>query len=326
MANLNIAERRLPQDGRIQTVVRGKVIDLRVSTMPTLDGESVVLRVLDRESVALDFGSLGIEGHDLAQLDTMLSNPNGVLLVTGPTGSGKTTTLYAALTQLNSPEKKILTVEDPIEYRLSGINQVQVKPSIGLSFAHVLRAMLRQDPDIIMIGEIRDDETAEIAVQAALTGHLVLSTLHTNDAASTITRLIDMGVQDFLLTSTLTGVVAQRLVRRLCTHCREEVRAMPEVVEQFGLDRLRHNGDVVLYRAMGCERCGHRGFAGRTTITEVLVMTDELRQLIVRGAGAHDLSRAASDCGMTTMLDNGLAKAMAGATTLEEVLRVTREK
>jgi general secretion pathway protein E len=325
MANLNIAERRLPQDGRIQMVVRGKVIDLRVSTMPTLDGESVVLRVLDRESVALDFASLGIDGLNLARLDAMLSHPNGVLLVTGPTGSGKTTTLYAALTQLNNPEKKILTVEDPIEYRLSGINQVQVKPGIGLNFAHVLRAMLRQDPDIIMVGEIRDGETAEIAVQAALTGHLVLSTLHTNDAASAITRLIDMGVQDFLLTSTLTGVVAQRLVRRLCGHCREEVKAMPEVVGQLGLDRLGQDGDIIVYQAKGCDQCGGRGFSGRTSIIEVLVMTDELRGLMLRGAGARELSRAASEDGMTTMFDDGLAKALAGTTTLEEVLRVTRE-
>jgi general secretion pathway protein E len=325
MSNLNIAERRLPQDGRIQMVVRGKVIDLRVSTMPTLDGESVVLRILDRDSVALDFASLGMAGPNLERLETMLSHPNGVLLVTGPTGSGKTTTLYAALTRLNSPEKKILTVEDPIEYRLSGINQVQVKPGIGLSFAHVLRAMLRQDPDIIMVGEIRDGETAEIAVQAALTGHLVLSTLHTNDAASAITRLMDMGVQDFLLTSTLTGVVAQRLVRRLCGNCREKVEVIAQVIEQLGLERFQRDGDIVLYQPKGCDQCGGRGYSGRTSIVEVLTMTDDLRHLMLQGAGARELSQAASDGGMTTMFDDGVAKAMAGTTTLEEVLRVTRE-
>jgi general secretion pathway protein E len=325
MARLNIAERRLPQDGRMQMVVRGKVIDLRVATMPTLDGESVVLRILDRESIALDFASLGIGKGALEKLNAMLSHPNGVLLVTGPTGSGKTTTLYAALTQLNSPEKKILTVEDPIEYRLAGINQVQVKPGIGLSFAHVLRSMLRQDPDIIMVGEIRDGETAEIAVQAALTGHLVLSTLHTNDAPSSIARLIDMGVPDFLLTSTLTGVVAQRLVRQLCLHCREGEKAMPELVKQFGLDRLGPAGEIVLYQAKGCPQCGGRGFSGRTSIMEALVMTDELRHLVLRGAEARELARAASEGGMASMFDDGLEKVLAGTTTLEEVMRVTRE-
>jgi general secretion pathway protein E len=245
--------------------------------------------------------------------------------VTGPTGSGKTTTLYTALVQVNSPEKKILTVEDPIEYQLDGINQIQTKPGIGLSFANVLRHILRQDPDIVMIGEIRDVETAEIAVQAALTGHLVLSTLHTNNAAGTITRLLDMGVDDFLLTSTLNGVAAQRLVRTLCPHCRRAEAAMPEVVRQLGLDRFATNGEVILHHPVGCEACNDSGYFGRTCLVEVLIVSDQIRRQIMQRAEATELHRTAVSEGMRTMYDDGVQKALAGITTLEEVLSVTRD-
>jgi general secretion pathway protein E len=317
-----IAERRLPQDGRIKLAIRGVPIDFRVSTVPTMHGEGVVLRVLDRSGVELDFAKLGISGQNLETYRSVLERPHGVFLVTGPTGSGKTTTLYASLVTLNSPEKKLLTVEDPIEYQLEGVNQIQVQPSIGLSFAHVLRSILRQDPDIIMIGEIRDVETAEIAVQAALTGHLVLSTLHTNDAAGTITRLLDMGVEDYLVTSTLNGVAAQRLVRRLCTACRRRERALPELVEQLGLGRYVA---VELWQAVGCEACNGTGYRGRTSLVETLVVDDEIRRLILRRAEAKELQRAALAGGMSSMYEDGLRKALTGVTTIAEVLRVTRD-
>jgi general secretion pathway protein E len=325
MARLNIAERRLPQDGRIKLAVRGTPIDLRVSTIPTMYGEGVVMRVLDRQGVALDFAKLGIAGQNLEAYEEILGRPNGVFLVTGPTGSGKTTTLYAALTRLNSPEKKILTVEDPVEYHLEGINQIQVQPSIGLSFAHVLRSILRQDPDIIMIGEIRDVETARIAIQAALTGHFVLSTLHTNDAPSAITRLLDMGVEDYLLTSTMTGVASQRLVRTLCPNCREAEPALPELVEQLGLRRYANEREIMVYRPQGCAQCSHSGYYGRTGLIETLQISDSIRRLILRRVEAMELMKAAIDDGMQTMYDDGMRKALAGETTIEEVLRVTRD-
>ena len=325
MAKLNIAERRLPQDGRIKLAVRGTPIDLRVSTIPTMYGEGVVMRILDRQGVKLDYASLGIRERNLEAYEEILGRPNGVFLVTGPTGSGKTTTLYAALTSLNSPEKKILTVEDPIEYHLEGVNQIQVKPSIGLTFAQVLRSILRQDPDIIMIGEIRDVETARIAIQAALTGHLVLSTLHTNDAVSAITRLMDMGVEDYLLTSTLTGVAAQRLVRTLCRNCRVAEAALPELVTQLGLNRYINGSDAVVYRPGSCELCGGSGFYGRTGLVEALVMTDAVRRLILHRGEAKELQQVAVEEGMRTMYDDGMMKALAGETTIEEVLRVTRD-
>ena len=324
MAKLNIAERRLPQDGRIKLVVRGTPIDLRVSILQTMHGEGVVMRILDRESVKLDFTSLGITGPNLETYLQALERPNGIFLVTGPTGSGKTTTLYASLVRLNNPDKKLITVEDPIEYQLDGINQIQVKPNIGLSFANVLRSILRHDPDIVMIGEIRDVETARIAVQAALTGHLVLSTLHTNDAASTIARLLDMGVEDYLLTSTLNGVAAQRLVRMLCPHCRIEERALPEVIDQLGLGRYR-DGEITIYRPGGCEHCDDTGYFGRTTVVESLVVTGAIRRLILQRSEAGELLRVAVESGMQTMYDDGMLKALEGVTTIEEVLRVTRE-
>ncbi len=325
IARLNIAERRLPQDGRVKLAIRGVPIDLRISTMPTMHGESVVLRVLDSHGAKLDFASLGIGGRNLERYLDILGRPHGIFLVTGPTGSGKTTTLYGSLLHLNSPDKNILTVEDPIEYQLDGVNQIQVKPAIGLDFANVLRSILRHDPDIILIGEIRDVETAEIAVQAALTGHLVLSTLHTNNAAGTVTRLLDMGVEDYLLTSTLSGVAAQRLVRTLCRHCRESYPAMPELVQQLGLSRYTDDEEILLYRAKGCAECNGAGFFGRTAIVETLVVSDRIRQLILRRSEVKELHVAAVDEGMATMYDDGMEKALAGETSVEEVLRVTRD-
>jgi general secretion pathway protein E len=325
MARLNIAERRLPQDGRIKLAVRGTPIDLRIATVPTMHGECVVLRLLNREGVRLDFAALGLGGRNLEVYLDALERPHGILLVTGPTGSGKTTTLYASLVRLNTPERKILTVEDPVEYQLDGINQIQVKQSIGLGFPNVLRSLLRHDPDIIMVGEIRDVETAEIAVQAALTGHLVLSTLHTNNAVSSITRLLDMGVQDYLLTSTVTGVAAQRLVRTLCPHCREPYPALPELVKQLGLQRFTGTAEISLCRPRGCDECLGTGYFGRTTIFETLIMSDAIRRLVLRHAESGELQRAAVEEGMRTMYEDGMIKALAGDTTIEEVLKVTRE-
>ncbi len=325
MANLDIAERRLPQDGRIKLRVQGKEIDLRVSTVPTMHGESVVMRILDKGGVTLDFAALGFDETNLKIFIALLNQPHGVLLVTGPTGSGKTTTLYTALDRLNQPDVKILTVEDPVEYQMPGINQIQVKPQIDLTFANALRSIVRQDPDVIMIGEIRDLETAQIAVQSALTGHLVLSTIHTNDAASTINRLLDMGVEDYLLTSTVVGIQAQRLVRRLCGHCKTPYQPVAEVVEQMGLRRYANNQPVTLHHAKGCAHCGHTGYFGRECIMEVLPITDALRSLVMQHATASELRAAAVAQGMETIYENGLKKAVAGVTTIEEVLRVTRE-
>jgi general secretion pathway protein E len=321
MARLNIAERRLPQDGRIRLAVRGKDIDLRVATLPTMHGEAVVLRVLDRGSVALDFVSLGFQPEGLRAYREALTRPNGIILVTGPTGSGKTTTLYASLIELNTPDRKVLTVEDPIEYQLDGVNQVQIKPQIGLSFAHVLRSMLRHDPDVIMIGEIRDLETAQIAIQAALTGHLVLSTLHTNNAASTLTRLLDMGVEDYLLPSTLNAIVAQRLVRRLCEQCREAYTPLPELVAQLGLQGQSPR----FWRPTGCAACNQTGYSGRISINEILIMTDPIRRQILQHAESTELQRVAVASGMQPMMQDGIAKVAAGMTSVEEVVRVTRE-
>jgi general secretion pathway protein E len=325
MANLDIAERRLPQDGRIRLRVQGKEIDLRVSTVPTMHGESVVMRILDKGGVALDFQKLGFEDDTLKIFLDVLMEPHGILLVTGPTGSGKTTTLYTALDRLNQPDVKILTVEDPVEYQMVGINQIQVKPQIDLTFANALRSIVRQDPDVIMIGEIRDLETAQIAVQSALTGHLVLSTVHTNDAASTVNRLLDMGVEDYLLTSTVVGILAQRLVRKLCPHCKEPYHALPEVVEQLGLAKFGDTRDMTLFHAKGCAHCGHTGYLGRFCILEMLPMTDPLRSLVMKHANSNELKAEAQHGGMLTMYEDGMRKAIRGDTTFEEVLRVTRE-
>ena len=325
MARLDIAERRLAQDGRIRLAVRGRDVDFRVSTTPSIHGESAVLRILDRERLALDFAALGFDGALLEGWHELLARPHGILLVTGPTGSGKTTTLYASLARLNTPETKILTVEDPVEFTLAGVNQVHVKPQIGLTFASALRSFLRQDPDVLMIGEIRDVETAQIAIQAALTGHLVLSTVHTNDAASALTRLLDMGVEDYLLTSTINGILAQRLVRTLCPHCRVAYRPGPEMRARLGAVAEDLPPDAVLYRPGACEACDGRGYVGRTMILELLPMSDRIRPMVLRHAEAREIRAQGMADGMQPMLTHGLRKALAGVTTVEEVLRAVRD-
>src|SRR5512139_1465914 len=322
MAKLNIAERRLPQDGRIKLKVGPKEVDLRVSTIPVMHGESIVMRILHKEGIVVDLNLLGFPPETLAGFNQVITKPNGIVLVTGPTGSGKTTTLYGALDKINSPDRKIITVEDPVEYQLKGVNQIQVKPQIGLLFASTLRHIVRQDPDIIMIGEIRDLETGEIAIQSALTGHLVFSTLHTNDAPSAITRLIDMGVESFLLSSTVRGVLAQRLVRLICPSCRE---ADPSTADREELAKLGIDSAVTLYRGAGCEQCAHTGYYGRTGIYELLIVNDEMRKLVLKGADANQLREAAIRLGMKTLLQSGTEKIRAGMTTLSEVLRVTQE-
>ncbi|WP_425273860.1 type II secretion system ATPase GspE [Phytopseudomonas daroniae] len=322
MARLDIAERRLPQDGRIMLRIQGKELDLRVSTVPTSFGESVVMRLLDRQAVMLDLVGLGLDGERLNGLVTLLESPNGILLVTGPTGSGKTTTLYAGLSRLNTEARKIITVEDPVEYQLQGINQIQVKPAIGLDFANALRSVVRQDPDVIMIGEMRDPETCRIAIQASLTGHLVLSTLHTNGALATITRLLDMGVERYLIASTVNGILAQRLVRRLDPECREAFEVPAELVAEHDLGRYTHERPIRLYRARNTEL--GNGYRGRSAITELLVMDDRLRGLLLQNVSAVELEQAAREAGFRTLYEDGLRQALAGITTLDEVLRVTR--
>ena len=323
MAKLNIAERRLPQDGRIRIKVADREIDLRVSTLPVIYGESVVMRILDRESIVIDLQQLGFAADTLARFSRLIQKPNGIILVTGPTGSGKTTTLYGALDKINSPERKLITVEDPVEYQLKGINQIQVKPQIGLNFANTLRHIVRQDPDVIMIGEIRDLETAAIAVQSALTGHLVFSTLHTNDAPSAVTRLIDLGVERFLLSSTVRGILAQRLVRVICPYCKERDDSAGEGERSV---QLELGADAELYRGKGCEKCAFTGFRGRTGLFELLVVDEVIRRLILQNADASALRKAAREQGMRTILEDGIAKVKRGITTLGEIYRVTQEE
>lgn len=325
LSRLNIAERRLPQDGRLHLSVGGREIDFRVSTAPTVHGESVVLRILDQEAVSFNFEGLGFDDGAQKILHDFLAKPHGIVLVTGPTGSGKTTTLYAALDLLNAPEKKILTVEDPVEYGLEGINQVQVQPGIGRDFAGTLRSFLRQDPDIIMVGEIRDGETARIAIQAALTGHLVLSTVHTNDAASAVARLLDMGVEDYLIASTLVGVIGQRLVRRLCPHCRQAALPSLAIVNKLRPLIEGQNEKPQFYRPVGCDACGHTGYAGRAAIVEILPVTEKIRARILERASASQISDVAKSEGMGTLYADGIVKAAAGVTSLEEVFRVTSD-
>ncbi|RRV10690.1 type II secretion system protein GspE [Pseudomonas sp. v388] len=322
MARLDIAERRLPQDGRIMLRIQGRELDLRVSTVPTSFGESVVMRLLDRQTVSFDFPSLGIDGARLQTFLDLLETPHGILLVTGPTGSGKTTTLYTALSRLNTDERKIITVEDPVEYQLQGINQIQVKPAIGLDFPTVLRSIVRQDPDVIMIGEMRDLETCRIAIQSSLTGHLVLSTLHTNSAAASITRLLDMGVEGYLIASTVKGILAQRLVRRLDPATRIAFDAPQELIRLHGLEQYTDERPIRLYRADQDAAGG--GYHGRSAITELLVMNEELRGLLMRQADAATLEQAARRCGLVTLYEDGLRQALSGITSLDEVLRVTR--
>ncbi|MGJ4945593.1 GspE/PulE family protein [Bradyrhizobium sp. HKCCYLS1011] len=326
MSKLDIAERRLPQDGRIKIAVRGIDIDLRVSTIPTAFGESVVLRILDRNRVALDFKQLGFSDGHIAAFQKLLQEPNGIILVTGPTGSGKTTTLYTALKALNNAERKMFSVEDPIEYQMPGINQVQVQAEIGLTFPYALRAILRQDPDIVMIGEIRDLETARIAIQASLTGHLVLSTLHTNSAASAITRLIDIGVENYLLASTLKGVIAQRLVRKLCPHCtgtHRQTEYWREACER-ALPGIAALGPADIRQPLGCSECGQVGFSGRSTIAEMLLVDEVCQSLVLSKASDAAIERAARERGMLSMYEMGVQKVWRGETTIDEVLRATR--
>lgn len=320
MAELNIAERRLPQDGRLRVAVRGHEIDLRVAIAPSIHGQTVVLRILDKSGMALDFASLGFSPALAARMEETLARPHGIMLVTGPTGSGKTTTLYAALASLDSGTRKILTVEDPIEYRLPGIVQTQINPAIGLDFAAALRSFLRQDPDVMMVGEIRDLETAQIAIQAALTGHGLLSTLHTNTAAGAVTRLLDMQVEPFLLASTLNAVVAQRLVRRLCPHCREPHSPGPGQRAALGVPET-----VQFWQAKGCGECGHTGFKGRIALVEFLEVDEAVAAAILERADAREIARRAGAGQLNTMMADGLAKASAGLTTIDEVLRVTQD-
>jgi len=324
MARLNIAERRLPQDGRIMHRVQGKELDLRVSTIPTSHGESVVMRILDRESIVLDFDSLGFDDSLKQEFVKNLEMPHGIILVTGPTGSGKTTTLYTALSQINTPERKIITVEDPVEYQLEGINQIQAQSSIGLDFSHALRAIVRQDPDVIMIGEMRDLETARIAIQSALTGHLVLSTIHTNDAAGGITRMLDMGVEDYLLTSTVNAILAQRLVRTLSKESREAVQLLPEVAAEMGFAEFLDQDRYTVYRPVPTDE-NATGYFGRTSILELLQMSDAIRRLIMQQATSGEIHDLAVQEGMRTMYRDGLLKCLQGVTTIEEILRVTQE-
>ncbi len=351
MGKMNIAEMRLPQDGRIKVKDRGRDIDIRVSTLPTLFGESIVLRLLNRDEVRLDFESLGFPDDTMESFDAVVKRPYGLVLVTGPTGSGKTTTLYAVMNKINSPDKKIVTVEDPVEYQLDGINQIQVRPKIGLNFASALRTILRQDPDIILVGEIRDAETAEIAIQSALTGHMVFSTLHTNDAPSAITRLQEMGVEPYLLASCLLGVLAQRLVRVICRECKEEVELDYEgiykdmLLHDFKIDpsdlpfqsidtsnKSNNNTETInfvnkhkkgVFKGKGCKSCANTGYSGRTGIYELLLVDEDVRHLIVSGADSSAIQKAACRAGMRTLKEDGLKKVFEGITTFEEVLRVS---
>ena len=322
MAEMNIAERRLPQDGRIRVTLHGRRVDIRVSTIPTVHGESIVMRLLDRSSVFYPLERLGFSSEMLARFEKLIQRPHGILLVTGPTGSGKTTTLYAALDKINSPDRKIITVEDPVEYQLKGVNQIPVKPKIGLTFSSGLRHIVRQDPDVILVGEIRDLETAEIAIQAALTGHLVFSTLHTNDAPSAVTRLQDMGVEPYLLSSVLEGVLAQRLVRRICQACRAPDAPSVADIEALGLGVDPH---TKLFRGVGCEECRGTGYRGRTGIYELFPIFEDARSLILRRASSREIRRLAIDMGMVTLRQDGWVRAVEGVTTIDEVLRVTQE-
>ncbi len=322
MANLDIAERRLPQDGRVELLVKGAPIDLRVSVIPTMFGESVVLRVLDRSTVELDLGKIGLRDDDLQIFKQLMRKPNGIIINTGPTGSGKTTTLYAALSALNTPDVKILTAEDPVEYDIDGLIQAQVNPAVGLTFARALRSFLRQDPDIILVGEVRDLETAQISVQASLTGHLVFTTLHTNDAPSAIARLLDLGLEPFLITATLEAVVAQRLVRRICTSCKTEYHPTEEQLMELNL-RPEDVGNRPFHYGKGCDYCNGTGYRGRIAIYELMVLNDELRELMMKHASTAVLRREAVKQGMRTLRDSGLLAIYDGITSLDEVVQET---
>lgn len=323
MADLNIAEKRLPQDGRIELKVGNKEVDIRVSTLPTAFGERVVLRLLDKASVLLSLTDLGMPDDRFYPFSEQIRAANGIVLVTGPTGSGKTTTLYAALTSINNTDINIITVEDPIEYRINGIGQVQVNPKIDLTFASGLRSIVRQDPDVILVGEIRDTETAEIAIQSALTGHLVFSTLHTNDSASAVTRLIDMGIEPFLISSSVNAILAQRLVRIICSSCKEEYLPEPEAMKKLGFTDEELEGRMV-YKGKGCAQCHYTGFKGRCGIYELLLMNEEMKHLILTTANANDIRKMGIQHGMITLRRDGAAKVLQGITTIEEVFRVSQ--
>ncbi len=323
MGGLNIAEKRLPQDGRIRIKIAGKDVDIRLSTVPTVHGERVVMRLLDRSAILLDLDEIGMNERNLRQMNQIIHKSHGIILVTGPTGSGKTTTLYASLNKINSPEVNILTVEDPVEYQLPGIGQIHVNEKIDLTFSNVLRSFLRQDPDIIMVGEIRDLQTAEIAIQASLTGHLVFSTVHTNDSASAVTRLVDMGVEPFLVASSIVAILAQRLVRTVCPHCKEKVTITDEQWDKLVL-RDTPKPEWV-YKAQGCSKCFKTGYLGRSGIYELLVVDDEIRQLVLKNVDANTIKRTAMSKGMYTLRDDGADKIIRGITTIEEVMRVTQE-
>ena len=325
MAELDIAEKRKPQDGRIRVKVAGRDVDVRISTVPTTWGESVVMRILDRSTVVLSLEDLGLRGEKLKTVENLIRRPHGIILVTGPTGSGKTTSLYAGLERINSPDKKIITVEDPVEYQIQGINQIQVNPKVNLSFANGLRSILRQDPDVILVGEIRDKETADIAIHASLTGHLVFSTLHTNDSASAITRLIDMEIEPFLVASSLMAVVAQRLLRHLCASCKEPYTPTDEELAKIGIKRSQLV-DEILYRAKGCDKCFDTGYSGRSGIFEILLINDDIRNLTLSHVDSGTIKKKATEHGMTTLRDDGANKIVNGLTSIDEVMRVTEEE
>jgi general secretion pathway protein E len=327
MGQLNIAEKRLPQDGRIRIKLAGRDIDIRLSTIPTTFGERIVMRLLDKSATLLDLAEIGMGVDTLAHVDSIIHRSHGIILVTGPTGSGKTTTLYGALARINTTDLNILTVEDPVEYQLKGIGQMAISPKIGLTFAAGLRSFLRQDPDVIMVGEIRDKETAEIAIQASLTGHLVFSTVHTNDSAGAVTRLVDMGVEPFLVASSLTAILAQRLVRQVCPECREKYTPTAEELREIGITpaELAEYGVTQVYRAVGCPVCARNGYKGRTGIYEFLLVDDDIRQLVLKNVDSGTIKKRAVEKGMLTLLDDGARKVAAGETTIAEVLSVTQE-
>jgi len=323
MAKMNIAEKRLPQDGRLKVKVRGKVVDLRVSTVPSLFGEKICLRVLDRSAISFDLATLGFEEDEYQRIMRAIQVPYGIILVTGPTGSGKTTTLYAALNKINTPDVNITTAEDPIEYSLIGVNQVQIREDIGFTFADALRSFLRQDPNIIMVGEIRDQETAEIAIRAALTGHLVLSTIHTNSTAGTITRLINMGVEPFLIASSLNLIQAQRLLRKICANCKEPIDIKPEVLQDMGVDPAALDG-AQIYAGRGCAHCSGTGYRGRIGIFEVMGITPRIREMILNRDSTEKIEQVGKGEGLRTLHDNAILKLKAGVTSVDEVVRETK--
>jgi len=325
MGELNIAEKRVPQDGRIRIKIAGRDVDIRLSTVPTSFGERLVMRLLDKTATLLDLTDIGFSDEGLKMMDQMIRRPHGIILVTGPTGSGKTTTLYSCLSRINQPDKNILTVEDPVEYQLPGIGQMQVNPKIDFTFSNGLRAILRQDPDVVLVGEIRDVETAEIAVQASLTGHLVFSTVHTNDTAATFTRLVDMGIEPFLVASSVIAINAQRLVRRVCPNCRAPYEPRPAEIKQLGLEPGMLGGAFQVYRAEGCPECSGSGYKGRTGIYEFMEVDDEIRSMVMQGVDAHAIKKEAIAGGLKTLRDDGAFKVLQGMTTIEEVMRVTAE-